>query len=79
MGLALYEKDTERRIGSITEEQLRILMEFLEEEYDEDRDYYITPDTLAFLEEHDIEPDLLELLRNALGEQEGIEVLWRRD
>lgn len=79
MSLMLYEKETERKIGVITEEQLKILVDLLEEEYEEDRDYYISQDTLAFFEEQDIEPALLELLRNAIGDQEGIEVLWRRD
>lgn len=79
MGLALYDKETERKIGTITEEQLKTLIELLEEEYEEDKDYYISKDTLAYFEEQDIEPGLLELLRNAICDQEGVEVLWRRD
>ena len=79
MELALYDKETERKIGTITEEQLKTLIELLEEEYEEDKDYYVSQDTLTYLEAQDIEPGLLELLRNAIRDQEGVEVLWRRD
>jgi processive 1,2-diacylglycerol beta-glucosyltransferase len=73
-------QDAERGtpIGTITEEQLQFLMDELEEESVEDRDYYISGDTIDMLEEDGAESALVSLLRNALAGREGIDVRWSR-
>ena len=76
--ITLYNNDTNQLIGSVSEAELQVLSDCLEEEYPEDQDYYLTATTLELLAEHNAPDHLLDLLRGALGEAEGIEVRWQR-
>ena len=73
----LYNSETNQPIGSISDADLQVLMDALEEESSEDRDYYINTDTIDILAEQ-ASPELIELLRSALGSSEGVEVRWER-
>jgi processive 1,2-diacylglycerol beta-glucosyltransferase len=44
--IQLHDKDTGALIGAITEEQLKFLIDELEEESGDDQDYYINEDTI---------------------------------
>lgn len=79
MAFQLYIKDSEKLIGTLSEEQLDELIELLEEEGAEDHDYYIDKDVLAFMEEEGASEDLLALITPHIGEEEGIEVEWREE
>ena len=76
--ISLRDKDTGADVGSITEEELRFLVDHLEEEFDEDRDYYINQTTLDIMEQNGADPELIALLRGAIGERDGIEIEWSR-
>jgi hypothetical protein len=76
--IELIDKDSGNRIGTVTEEQLGKLVELLEEEFEEDADYYMDEATLAYLEEDGLDAELVTLLRRALGEREGMDVQWVR-
>jgi hypothetical protein len=75
----LYDAEREARLGAISEEQLRFLMDSLEEESVEDRDYYLTAETIDMLEEDGADTQLVSLLRQALAGREGMEVRWSRE
>ena len=77
--ITLVNKDTGQAIGSVSENDLQVLVDQLEEEDSEDTDYYISADTIDLLEENGASADLLHVLRQALGDAEGIEVSWKRD
>jgi processive 1,2-diacylglycerol beta-glucosyltransferase len=72
----LYEQSNNTLLGQITQEQLQFLIEQLEEESLEDKDYSITPMILAFFEAQGADGGLLALLRSALGEKEEVIVRW---
>jgi hypothetical protein len=75
----LYVADTNALLGEITEQDLKVLVDALEEESAEDQDYYITPDTLDVIGDNGRATDhLLNLLRKALGTSDGVEVRWQR-
>jgi hypothetical protein len=75
----LYNADTNVLLGEITEQDLKVLVDALEEESSEDQDYYITSDTLEVIGDNGRATDhLLNLLRKALGSSEGVEVRWQR-
>jgi len=76
--IQLYDKETGASLGAITEEQLQFLVDQLEEESPEDRDYYINEPTLDAFEEAGADPALVALLREALGEREEMEIRWAR-
>ena len=76
--ISLRDKDTGADVGSITEEELRFLVDHLEEEFDEDRDYYINQTTLDIMDQNGADAELIALLRGAIGDREGIEIEWSR-
>ena len=76
--IELKDKDSGVVIGSITEDHLKFLVDQLEEESAEDKDYYLNTTTLDMLAGKDIDPDLLKLLRGALGDRDEMEVEWSR-
>jgi len=77
--IKLTDKETGARLGFITEEQLAALVDALEEEFEEDRDYYISRVTLEAFETEGVDSELVEILRLALGDREDMEILWSRD
>jgi hypothetical protein len=72
----LFRIDTEADIGVINNEQLRFLIEQLEEEHDEDQDYYIDRDTLELLSDNGIDHELLAMLEKAMGDDESMDIAW---
>jgi processive 1,2-diacylglycerol beta-glucosyltransferase len=76
--IELRDKDKGTVIGSISEEQLQFLIDQLEEESEEDTDYYINRVTLEMFEKRGIDPQLLDILRRALGQRDDMEIEWSR-
>ena len=72
----LKDKDTGRVIGSITEQQLQFLVDHLEEESADDRDYYLNTTTLDALAAKSNDATLIGLLRGALGDRDEMEIEW---
>ena len=77
MAIWLFDKDTGRELAQLTPEQLADLKELLEEESPADADRFVNAEAVDFLEEHGADAALCRLLREAVGEGEGIEVIWR--
>ena len=74
--LDLRNKGTSVFIGQIDEDELDFLIEMLEEEDSQDKDYWIDQTTLDYFKENDCPPRLLEMLQGAIGNGEGIEIEW---
>ena len=74
----LRDLQTGRNLGSITENQLQFLIDQLEEESRTDTDYYLDVATLDMLEQNGADPELLKVLRSALGDREDVEIQWSR-
>jgi hypothetical protein len=69
-------KDGGAFLGTVDEADLQLLIDQLEEEDEGDTDYYITAGTIDYLEGQGASPELLEILRSAVGDSEGVEVVW---
>jgi processive 1,2-diacylglycerol beta-glucosyltransferase len=76
--IELHDAERGTRLGTISDEQLQFLVDALEEESLEDKDYYISGDTIDMLEEDGADRQLITLLRGALGGREGMDVRWSR-
>lgn len=74
----VYNNATKALIGSITEADLQVLKDGLEEESSDDQDYYIDAATIEMLGDGRASEHLLGLLRRALGTSEGVEIRWQR-
>ena len=72
----LIRLDTGDDIGQISDEQLRFLVEQLEEEHDDDTDYYIDRDTLELLSDNGADPELLAMLEKAIGDDDSMDIAW---
>lgn len=74
----LYNKTTGEKLGSITEADLKVLIDALEEEASDDQDYYIDAATIDVIGDGKATEHLLGLLRSALGNAEGVDIRWQR-
>jgi hypothetical protein len=74
----LYESDTNRLCGTLSDRQYEVLAEALEEEDLEESECTINPETIELLEDQGVEPDLLELLRTALGDKPEVVIRCER-
>lgn len=74
----VYNKATNELLGSITDADLQVLADALEEESSEDQDYYIDAATIDVIGDGKATEHLLKLLRTALGEAEGVDIRWTR-
>ena len=77
--IKLYDNDTEADLGSITDQQLEFLLEELMEESLDEYTYNINPAEIASLEAHGAEPELVDLLRRALGTRTSMELRYEPD
>jgi len=76
--IKLYNKENKSFIGTITEEDLLLLEKILVEESETDTDYFINPDTIDLIEDSKASPELISLLRSAIGQSDGIEISWKK-
>ena len=76
--IRLRNKGTGAELGSITEEDLQFLIDNLEEEWEEDQDYYLNRQTLEMLESHGASASLVQMLKGAMGDRDDVEVEWSR-
>jgi hypothetical protein len=74
----LYNSETNEKLGSITEADLQVLVDGLEEESAEDQDYFIDEATIELLGDGRATEHLLGLLRRAVGTSDGVEIRWKR-
>jgi hypothetical protein len=74
----LYNASTNQLLGSITEADLKVLVDGLEEESPEDQDYYIDRATIDLLADGRATDHLVGLLRGALASSDGVDIRWQR-
>ena len=74
----LFRQTTNERLGSITEADLKVLVDALEEESADDRDYYIDAATIDLIADGRASDHLVRLLRDALGNATGVDIRWSR-
>ena len=78
MMIDLYNVATNELIGSITEADLQVLTDALEEESADDQDYYIDEATIDVIADGRATEHLVNLLRRALGSSAGVDIRWAR-
>ncbi|MDV3238153.1 MAG: galactosyldiacylglycerol synthase [Gammaproteobacteria bacterium] len=76
--ITLSLKESAAFLGTIDEADLQLLVDQLEEEHARDTDYYVCPTTIDILEQNGASMHLVRLLRDAVGDTDGVEVAWSR-
>jgi hypothetical protein len=74
----LYLKSSNKHLGHISEDELKFLEKQLEEESTDDEDYAVSRMTLEYMKTQKISPNLLQLLEQALGDAEEVEIKFTR-
>lgn len=74
----LYNDNSGEMLGSMTEADLKVLEDALEEESTDDRDYFITAETIDVIADGKATEHLVGLLRKALGSADGVDIRWER-
>jgi hypothetical protein len=72
----LYIEETNTVLGEVTDAELDSLVNNLEEETRDDTDYWITSDTIDFLEARGADAKLIAILRTAVGDSDGLDIRW---
>ena len=75
----ITDKTSGASFGSITESQLQILVDHLEETSLDDQDYYIDRRTIDMIKA--VAEDyaaVLAMLERALGDRDGVDIVWSR-
>ena len=78
MVIDLFNQATNQPIGSITEADLKVLQDALEEEGESDRDYYVDADTIDGIADGRASDHLVKLLRDAVGDSTGVDIRWEK-
>jgi hypothetical protein len=68
--------DTDDDIGTINDAQLEFLVEQLEEDHEEDQDYFIDRETLELMSDNGADPELLAMLDKAIGDDDEMKIAW---
>lgn len=76
--IRIYAKDSGQTIGNISEDDLQTLVNYMEEESSTDQDYYLAAATIGALAESGASSDLLSVLRSAIGQSDGVDIVWER-
>jgi hypothetical protein len=64
-------------IGTLSESQLDFLIDNVEEELDEDEEYFLNSDTVSYLKEQGADSNLISMLEKALaGTQDGVDIIY---
>jgi hypothetical protein len=74
----LYNAATNQLLGTITEADLKVLVDALEEEGLNDQDYYIDQATIDVIADGKATEHLVGLLRKALAAGDGVDIRWQR-
>jgi hypothetical protein len=74
----LYNDATKQLIGSITDADLQVLIDALEEESAEDRDYFVDAATVDVIADGRASNHLVDLLRGAIWNGTGVDIRWKR-
>jgi hypothetical protein len=76
--IKLHDKSTNELIGTIDEKQLQFLIDELVEEDSTDQDYYINRDQLDQFEKKGGDETLIQILRDALGNKDDMDIIWTK-
>jgi processive 1,2-diacylglycerol beta-glucosyltransferase len=64
------------QVGELSEDQLDFLIDNLEEEWSDDRDYFINRELVNALQTRGADPALIAMLQAALGDKDEVDILW---
>ena len=77
--IRLFDNDSEKEVGMISDSQLEILIEELADESLDEYTYNINAGVIGYLEGSGADPNLVGVLRRALGTRSSMELRYEPD
>jgi len=77
--ITLRDSNSGATIGDISQAQLDALINWMEEEFENDRDYYISAEELELMEEDGVDAALIGLLRKALAGRSEMDIRYETE
>ena len=77
--IVLFDSGSGARIGRITDAQLQVLIDWMEEEREDDREYYVSAEDVELMDEDGIDPTLIEVLKTALRNREAMDIRYEEE
>lgn len=74
----LFMKQTGAFVGTVSDADIKVLVDELEEEDQSDDDYFVDGPTVDLLEANGASATLVTLLRSAIGSGEGVDIRWEK-
>jgi len=74
----LYNKQSGALLGTVSDADVNLLVEQLEEEAIADVDYFVDAATVEILESAGASGTLVQMLRAAIGDGEGVDIRWEK-
>lgn len=74
----LYDKQTGKYLGQISDDEVQFLRDNLEEESMTDVDYYINRTTFNLLKEEGMTENLAKMIEQAMGKKDDVEIRYER-
>jgi hypothetical protein len=74
----LYNKQSGALLGTVSDADIKVLVDQLEEEDLGDDDYFMDLDTVDIIESAGASAAIVKLLRDAIGDGEGIDIRWEK-
>lgn len=79
MSIRITEKASGRSLGEVSEQDLAVLVGYMEEESSQDQDYFVESTAIEALERRGASTGFVAMLKGALGSSDGIDIVWSRD
>jgi hypothetical protein len=76
---ALYDSGQGKQVGRLSEEQLQALVDYMQEEFEEDNEYYLTSDDCEIMAEQGFDAGLVKTLRDALAGRDEMDIRYERE
>jgi hypothetical protein len=74
----LYDSETGKLLGEISDQDFEVMMSRLEEESAADEDYYVDPDTIELLKDSGLSASAASMMEAAVQGREGLEIRHKR-
>ena len=74
----LIQTDGNRYLGNVSDADVKLLIDELEEEDMADTDYFIDSDTVDILEASGASKAMVAMLLAAIGDSDGVDIRWEK-
>jgi hypothetical protein len=75
----LFDSAQGKLVGRLNQEQLTALTNYMEEEFSDDTEYYLTSEDCSIMEGQGFDPELVHVLRDALAGRDEMDLRYERE